>query len=142
MRRRSAMGVHTRGLVDAIPGARPGSSGGAADGRAPPGPHGEPVGIGAWADWVAEQGVPFAVPEWGVNDQAWGSTDPAFVTQMRTVFERAAASRTGLAYESYFDGSTGYSCTFTLHDKECGFDYHEAAAQRYKELWTGPYVRS
>lgn len=106
------------------------------------GPHGEPLGIGAWAAWVAEKGVPLAVPEWGVNDQDWGSTDPAFITQMRTVFTNAAASPTGLAYESYFDGSKAYSCKFTLHDKECGYEYHQAAAQRYKELWTGPYTRS
>lgn len=54
------------------------------------GPHGEPVGIGAWA---AEQGVPFAVPEWGVNDQAWGSTDSALVLILARHRRRRAAWR-------------------------------------------------
>ncbi|WP_232794159.1 MULTISPECIES: glycosyl hydrolase [Pseudofrankia] len=106
------------------------------------GSHGEPVGIAAWQAWVARQGVPFAVPEWGVNgDPNWGSTDPAYITQMRTAFEKAVASPSGLAYEDYFDGSTAYSCKFTLHDKECGYDYHAADAKRYLELWKAPYVK-
>jgi len=105
------------------------------------GSHGEPVGIEAWRKWVAAQGVPFAVPEWGVNgDPTYGSTDPTYITQMRTAFETAAKSPTGLAYEDYFDGSDGYNCKFTLHDKVCGYDYHAAAAARYLELWKGPYV--
>ena len=35
---------------------------------------------------------------------------PAFMDQMRAVFEKAAKSPTGLAYESYFDGSTAFGC--------------------------------
>jgi|GEM_PF-6502004 len=32
------------------------------------GPNGEPLGIDAWVDWVASNGVPFAVPEWAIRD--------------------------------------------------------------------------
>jgi len=35
---------------------------------------------------------------------------------MRTAFEGAARSATGLAYESYFDGSTAFGCQFSIHD--------------------------
>jgi hypothetical protein len=106
------------------------------------GRHGEPLGIAAWADWVADQGVPFAVPEWGINDQSWGSTSPEFIEQMRTVFETAAKSPSGLAYESYFDGGTAYSCKFSIHDATCGYDVHKPAADRYAALWNEPYATS
>jgi hypothetical protein len=103
------------------------------------GPNGEPVGINAWREWVAQQGVPFATPEWAIRDQTWGSTDPAFITQMRTAFQQAADSGTGLAYESYFDGSTAFGCQFSIHDSACGYDKHPDAAARYRSLWSRPY---
>jgi hypothetical protein len=100
---------------------------------------GRPVGINAWLEWVQAQGVPFAVPEWGVHNVSWGSTDPAFMTQLRTAFERAAASPTGLAYEDYFDGGTAYDCTFSIHDSGCP-GANQAAADRYRQLWSRPYL--
>jgi hypothetical protein len=106
------------------------------------GPNGEPLGINAWVDWVAQQGVPFASPEWAIRDQTWGSTDPEYLTQMRTAFQKAASSSTGLAYESYFDGSTAFSCQFSIHDADCGYDKHPDAANRYKSLWSSPYSTS
>ena len=103
------------------------------------GPNGEPLGVNAWVDWVAQQGVPFASPEWAIRDQSYGSTDPEYLTQMRTAFQKAASSPTGLAYESYFDGSTAFGCQFSIHDADCGYDKHPAAADRYKSLWNTPY---
>lgn len=106
------------------------------------GSHGEPVGINAWAGWVAQQGVPLAVPEWAIRDQTWGSTDPEYLNQMRAAFEGAARSATGLAYESYVDGSTAFGCRFSIHDSACGYDKHQAAADRYRSLWSTPYTTS
>ncbi len=105
------------------------------------GPNGEPLGINAWVDWVAQQGVPFASPEWAIRDQSYGSTDPEYITQMRTAFQKAASSPTGLAYESYFDGSTAFSCQFSIHDSACGYDKHPDAAARYASLWNAPYSK-
>jgi Glycosyl hydrolase family 26 len=102
------------------------------------GPNGEPLGIGAWAAWVAGKGVPLAVPEWAIRDQTWGSTSPTYIEQMRSAFVAAARSRTGLAYESYFDGGTAYQCQFSIHDPACG-DVHPAAAAAYRSLWSKPY---
>jgi hypothetical protein len=43
----------------------------------------QPIGIGAWVDWVIRQGVPFAVPEWGVDSGQWGSGDrPQFIDSL------------------------------------------------------------
>jgi len=103
------------------------------------GKNGVPLGIAAWSAWVAAQGVPLAVPEWAIRDQTWGSTDPAYITQMRTAFTAAAHSATGLAYESYFDGGTDYDCQFSIHDPACS-GKHTAAADRYKRLWSKPYL--
>jgi len=103
------------------------------------GPNGEPLGIAAWASWVASKGVPLAVPEWAIRDVAgWGSTSPTYIDEMRAAFVTAAASKTGLAYESYFDGGEDYKCQFSIHDSACGA-VHTAAAARYKTLWSKPY---
>jgi hypothetical protein len=104
------------------------------------GPYGEPLGINAWANWVASKGVPFAVPEWAVRDGVdWGSTDPEYIDQMRAAFVKAAKSATGLAYESYFDGGATHNCTHSIHDSNCP-GAHAAAAARYLALWKKPYA--
>lgn len=106
------------------------------------GPNGEPLGINAWVNWVASKGVPFAVPEWAIRDGVvWGSTDPTFIDQMRAAFVKAAKSATGLAYESYFDGGSKYNCNLSIHDPKCA-GMHTAAANRYRALWSKPYVNS
>ena len=83
------------------------------------------------------------MPEWGIHDGvARGSTDPAYIQQMHDVFVAAARSPTGLAYESYLDGGTDYNCVFSIHDKACGFDRHQADADLYHKLWSRPYATS
>jgi hypothetical protein len=106
------------------------------------GPNGEPLGINTWVSWVASKGVPFAVPEWAIRDvEVWGSTDPAYIDQMRAAFVKAARSATGLAYESYFDGGPEHNCLFSIHDPKCP-GAHAAAAARYLALWSKPYVNT
>ena len=99
-----------------------------------------PRGINAWADYIAHKGVPLAVPEWGVqNDEnEWASGDPQFINQMRAAFETAAASPTGLAYEDYFDGGTGYDCKHSINDPAC--HKNPEAASRYANLFSKPYA--
>lgn len=103
------------------------------------GPNGEPLGINAWASWVAQKGVPLAVPEWAIRQQTWGSTDPKFIDEMRAAFVKAAKSKTGLAYESYFDGGSEYNCEFSIHATGCA-GKHAAASARYRALWSKPYL--
>jgi hypothetical protein len=81
----------------------------------------QPIGIGAWADWVIAQGVPFAVPEWGVDSGQYGNGDRVqFIRDMYAAFKKAYESPSGLAYQSYLDGGTTYGCRFSLLDDACG----------------------
>jgi hypothetical protein len=100
-----------------------------------------PRGINAWAEYVAGKGVPLAVPEWGVQNDGsdWSSADPAFIGQMRTAFQTAAKSATGLAYEDYFDGgdSSDFHCRHSLNDPAC--DLNPDAARSYANLFGTPY---
>lgn len=101
---------------------------------------GGPLGINAWRTWVASQGVPFAVPEWGIKDGDWGWASPDYIQQMRDHFELAAQSPTGLAYESYFDagGSPDFGCRHSLNVTLC--PQHATQAAKYKQLWSTPYL--
>jgi hypothetical protein len=80
----------------------------------------QPIGIGAWVDWVIKQGVPFAVPEWGVDSGQWGSGDrPQFIRDMYAAFKKAHQADSGLAMQMYFDGGTTFTCRFSLLDSAC-----------------------
>jgi hypothetical protein len=80
----------------------------------------QPIGIGAWADWVIGQGVPFAVPEWGVDNSATGSGDrPQFIRDVYAALKKAHAAPSGIAFQTYFDGGATYSCTHSLLDPAC-----------------------
>jgi len=71
-------------------------------------PHGEPVGIFAWVDWVADQGVPFAVPEWGIQNDEWGMGDnPTFIanTAKHYLFIQEIGDRVG---DYLARGKTGF----------------------------------
>jgi hypothetical protein len=71
----------------------------------------QPIGIGAWVDWVIKQGVPFAVPGWGIDSGQWGSGDRSqFIRDMYAAFKKAHQSDSGLAMQLYFDGGTTFSC--------------------------------
>ena len=56
---------------------------------------------------------------------------------MRTAFEAAAGSPTGLAQEAYFDGGTDWDCKFSLHSSCTN---HQAEAAKYVELFSKPYL--
>jgi hypothetical protein len=103
-----------------------------------------PRGINAWAEYIAGKGVPLAVPEWGVQNDGntWSSGDPTFIAQMRTAFQTAAKSATGLAYEDYFDGgnSSDFHCRHSLNDPACNLN--PDAAKRYANLFATPYATS
>lgn len=99
---------------------------------------GGPLGINTWQHWVADKGVAFAVPEWGVKDGDWGWSSPDYIVQMRTAFQNAASSPTGLGQEAYFDGGPDWNCQFSLHSPGCG--NHQAEAAKYVELFSRPYV--
>lgn len=80
----------------------------------------QPVGIGAWADWAIAEGVPFAVPEWGVDSGASGNGDrPQFVRDVHAALKKAHAAPSGVAFQTYFDGGATYSCRFSLLDPAC-----------------------
>jgi hypothetical protein len=78
----------------------------------------QPIGIGAWADWVIAQGVPFAVPEWGVDSGQYGNGDRVqFIRDMYAAFKKAYESPSGLAYRTWMEGRrTGAAsrCSTTL----------------------------
>jgi hypothetical protein len=101
-----------------------------------------PRGINAWVDYIADRGVPLAVPEWGVQNDGntWSSGDPAFIDQMRRAFEKAASSPTGLAYEDYFDAGpdSGFECKHSLHNAAC--TKNATAASHYQTLWRTRYA--
>jgi hypothetical protein len=81
---------------------------------------------------VIAQHVPFAVPEWGVVNNEWGSGDrPQFIRDMYAAFKEAYQSESGLAYQSYFDGGTGFGCRFSLLDLECNLN-PESSAEYFK----------
>jgi hypothetical protein len=89
---------------------------------------GAPFGINQWLAFVASHGKPFASPEWGLNTPNGGGDDAGFIQQMHDAFQRAAASPSGLEYESYFslDG-----CVFQVHVGGC----NPAATAKYRELF-------
>jgi hypothetical protein len=81
---------------------------------------------------VIAQHVPFAVPEWGVVNNEWGSGDrPQFIRDMYAAFKEAYQSESGLAYQPYFDGGTGFGCRFSLLDLECNLN-PESSAEYFK----------
>jgi hypothetical protein len=47
---------------------------------------------------------------------------------MYAAFERAQASKSGLAFQSYFDGGTAYGCRFSLLDPNCTSNPNASAA--------------
>ncbi len=88
----------------------------------------QPIGIGAWADWVIAQGVPFAVPEWGVDSGQWGNGDrPQFIQDVYAALKKAYDSDSGLAFQSYFDGGSTYGCRFSLLDPACNLNPSSSA---------------
>lgn len=95
----------------------------------------QPIGIGAWVDWVIAQGVPFAVPEWGVDSGSTGSGDrPQFIRDMYAAFKKAHESDSGLAFQSYFDGGANYACRYSLLDPAC--NQNPEASQVYFQLFS------
>ncbi len=94
----------------------------------------QPIGIGAWVDWVVARGVPFAVPEWGIRNRSGGSGDrPQFIRDMYAAFKKAYESDSGLAYQAYFDGGSDYACQSSLLDAACNLNPNSSA--QYFELF-------
>jgi hypothetical protein len=88
------------------------------------------VGIYTWVAFVASHKKPFAVPEWGLNQNGDNS---AFIQQMYDAFQSAKNSPTGLEYQSYFDLDNGNPdpCVFEIHTDGC----NPQSAAKYKSLF-------
>jgi hypothetical protein len=90
--------------------------------------NGEPMGINKWAAFIASEGKPLAVPEWGLDTPHSGD-DPAFITSMANVLHTVAASPSGLQYQSFFNLGTG--CTFMIYGNGC----NPKSAAAYRQLF-------
>lgn len=104
------------------------------------GPNGEPRGINTWVDFVISQGVPFAVPEWGIDTGEWGMGDDGqFIADMYAAFARAHASPSGLAYQSYFDGiASSPTCKHALLSRGCKGTNSKSSSKYFELFKTWP----
>ncbi len=91
---------------------------------------GAPRGLGAHAEFAAEQGVPFCVPEWSSNADMGDS--PAFIEGMHRFFTRHGGTGPGqMEYEVLFNVAEFDDGKFALHPDTA----MPEAAETYQELW-------
>ncbi|MFC3686825.1 hypothetical protein [Aquipuribacter hungaricus] len=91
---------------------------------------GAPRGLARHAEFAAEVGLPFAVPEWSSNSELGDSA--VFVEQMHGFFARYGGEGPGqLVYEVLFNVEEFDDGKFALHPRTAMPD----AAAAYRDLW-------
>lgn len=101
--------------------------------------YGGPIGLREHRQFAEDHGVPIAIPEWGVDHNAWGTgDDPNYI---RYVYDFCAQYRgTGagnLLYECYFNKTAGYeSSDFQLfYPGQGNSTTNPLSSAAYRSLW-------
>jgi hypothetical protein len=92
---------------------------------------GGPLGIGSWYEAAQSRHKLFAVPEWGLRDDAPAplpADDPTFVRRMGVFFRAHAA---GIAYETIF----GIDSSAVEHHRLCATTVYPQGRDAYVKAW-------
>lgn len=100
----------------------------------------KPVGLRKWAEFAKQEGVPFAVPEWGTINKDPSKDNPEYIDKMHKFFTSIAPKDPQnpgpgeLAYENYFNISKeGSYMTKIYPEQESSVP---GSAKHYRELWS------